>query len=309
LKIKLGNGLIPLNLLVLLLIAIIILLPATSFRIVLGIPFLLFLPGYTLVTALCPKKEGIDAIERVALSFGLSIALVPLIGLILNYMLWGIRVESILYSVASFIFITSVIAMIRRRRLDEQQRLCIEFWIKLPGWDSGALNKSLSIILLVSILGALGALSYAIVMPKLGERFTEFYILGPDGTAQGYPDEFVMDGDKIVVLVKYNGNETPVAYSGGGRVILGIINHEYEKTTYLIRVMIDEEPVSIYFDKEELDKIGPIELTHDGKWEYEIGFAPQHVGDNQKVEFVLYRDEVLYFDNPPHLWIDVKEQG
>jgi len=88
LRIKLGNGLIPINLLVLLLIAIIIMLPATSFRIVLGIPFLLFLPGYVLMTALYPKKEGPDAIERVALSFGLSIALVPLIGLILNYTLW-----------------------------------------------------------------------------------------------------------------------------------------------------------------------------------------------------------------------------
>jgi len=144
-------------------------------------------------------------------------------------------------------------------------------------------------------------------MPKLGERFTELYILGVDGTAQGYPDEFVMDGDKTV-LVRYDGDETPVAYSDGGRVVLGIINHEHENATYLIRVIIDEEPINIYFDKEELDKIGPIELAHDGKWEHEIGFTPQHVGDNQKVEFVLYKDEVLYFENPPHLWIDVKEQ-
>lgn len=306
-RIKLGNGLIPLNLLVLLLIAVIILLPATSFRIVLGIPFLLFLPGYILITALYPKKEGIDAIERVALSFGLSIALVSLIGLILNYVSWGIRVESVLYSVALFIFITSIVAMVRRRRLDEKQRLCIEFCLKLPGWSGGALNKSLSIILLVSILGALGALSYAIVTPKPGERFTEFYILGIGGTAQGYPDNFFMEGDKIV-LVKYNGDETPVVDSDGGRVVLGIINHEYETTTYLVRAMIDEEPVSIYFDKAEMGEIGPIELNHDEKWEREIGFLPQHVGDNQKVKFVLYKGEGLSFEASSHLWIDVKEQ-
>jgi len=307
LRIKIGNGLIPLNLLVLLLIAVIILLPSTSFRIVLGLPFLLFLPGYALTAALYPKKEGIDAIERVALSFGLSIALVPLIGLILNYTAWGITVESVLYSVVSFIFITSTIAMLRQARLPGQERFCIEFWLKLPGWGEGALNKSLSIILLVSMLGTLGALGYVIATPKLGERLTEFYILGPDGTAQGYPTEFVMSGDKVV-LVRYSGSETQEVASDSGRVILGIVNQEHENVTYLVGVMIDGEQVKVYFDEAELDKIGPIELIHKEKWEHEIGFAPQHVGDNQKVEFVLYKDGASYFETPPHLWIDVKGQ-
>jgi len=307
LRIKLGNGLIPLNLLVLLLIAVIILLPATSFRIVLGIPFLLFLPGYTLVTALYPKKEGIDAIERVALSFGLSIALVPLIGLILNYTPWGIRVESVLYSVSSFIFITSIIAMLRRRRLDEQQRHCIEFWLKLPRWGGGALNKSLSIILLVSILGALGALGYVIATPKPGERLTEFYILGPDGTTQGHPNEFVMDGDKVV-FVRYNGSETQEVASDTGKVILGIVNHECKNATYLVKVVIDGEQAKVYFDKDELDKLGPIELAHEEKWEHEIGFAPQHIGEKQKVEFLLYKNgESEPCLKPLYLWIDATE--
>jgi len=308
LRIKIGNGLIPLNLLVLLLIAVITLLPPTSLRIILGLPFLLFLPGYVLMTALYPKKEGIDGIERVALSFGLSIALAPLIGLILNYTPWGIRVESVLYSVASFIFITSIIAMLRRTRLPEQARFCIEFWLKLPGWGGSVLNKSLSVILLVSILGALGALGYVIATPKLGERLTEFYILGPDGAAQGYPNEFVMNGDKVV-LVRYNGGKIQEVTSDTGRVILGIVNHEHENATYLVRVIIDGEPVKVYFDKDELDKIGPIELAHEEKREHEIGFTPQHIGDNQKVEFVLYKDGALYFENPPHLRIDVKKQG
>jgi len=162
-------------------------------------------------------------------------------------------------------------------------------------------------MLLVSILGALGALGYVLVTPKLGERLTEFYILGPDSTAQGYPDEFVMDGDEVV-LVRYDGDETQEVASERGKIILGIVNREYEDATYLIRVSIDGETVRINFGKDELDKIGPIELAHEEKWEHEIGFAPQHVGNNQKVEFVLYKNEALYFEYPPHLWIDVKEQ-
>jgi len=50
-------------------------------RIILGLPLVLFLPGYSLIATLFPRKDDLDGIERVALSFGLSIAIVPLLGL------------------------------------------------------------------------------------------------------------------------------------------------------------------------------------------------------------------------------------
>jgi len=73
LRIKIGNGLLLLNLLSWLLIVAIIFLPSDVVRIILGTPFVFFFPGYALVAALFPKKEGVGGIERVALSFGLSI--------------------------------------------------------------------------------------------------------------------------------------------------------------------------------------------------------------------------------------------
>jgi uncharacterized membrane protein len=54
-------------------------------------------------------------IERVALSFGMSIAVTALIGLWLNYTPWGIRLEPILYSISAFIIILSAVAIFRRR--------------------------------------------------------------------------------------------------------------------------------------------------------------------------------------------------
>ena len=57
---------------------------------VLSLPFLLFIPGYTLIFVLFPSRKtdrGIDFIERIALSFGMSIV-VALIGLGLNYTPW-----------------------------------------------------------------------------------------------------------------------------------------------------------------------------------------------------------------------------
>lgn len=111
------NELILLNLLVIVLIAVFNLFPSNILRIILGVPFLFFFPGYALVTALFIKKEELDGIERVLLSLVMSIVIILLLGLILNYTPWGIRLEPILYSTALFIFITSVIAWLRRGQL------------------------------------------------------------------------------------------------------------------------------------------------------------------------------------------------
>ncbi|GAH60338.1 unnamed protein product, partial [marine sediment metagenome] len=203
----------------------------TTLRIVLGLPFVLFFPGYVLMAVLFPKREGLGGIERVALSFGMSIAVVPLIGLILNYTWWGITLEPTLYSIASFIFVVSIIAWVRRRRLPEEERFNIEFQLRLPGWGGGAWDKVLSVVLVVAILGALGTLGYVIAKPKVGERFTEFYILGVGGKAEDYPQELTI------------GEE--------GKVIVGIINREHERVSYHVEVMIDNV---------KNNEVGPIEL-------------------------------------------------
>jgi uncharacterized membrane protein len=62
-------------------------------RIVFGSLFTLFLPGYSLIEALYPREDELSPLERLALSIGLSLALVPLVGLVLNYTPWGIRLD------------------------------------------------------------------------------------------------------------------------------------------------------------------------------------------------------------------------
>lgn len=277
-KIRIGNELIPLNLLVLLLIVAIIFSPSTVLRTILGLPFLLFFPGYVLLAALFPSRGKLDGIERGALSFGVSIAVVPLIGLLLNYTWWGIRLEPVLYSVASFIFITSIIAWFRRRKLAEHERFNIAFQVRLPSWGNSIWDKALSIILAMTILGGLGVAGYAITVPKASERFTEFYILGLGGKATDYPKELKL------------GEE--------GRVIIVIINHEQEIVRYLVEVTMDG------IKKEEIG----VALEHGEKWEGQVRFTPDRVGDNQKVEFLLYKTgENEPYLKPPHFWVNVKE--
>jgi uncharacterized membrane protein len=87
----------------------------------------LFLPGYALIAALFPRKNDLDGIERLALSFGLSIAVVPLIGLGLNFTPFGIRLVPILVSLSVFTMAMLLIANLRRSQMSEEERFEVPF--------------------------------------------------------------------------------------------------------------------------------------------------------------------------------------
>ena len=95
---------------------------ATPIRIMVGFPLVLFLPGYSLICALFPKKNEMDGIERIALSIGLSIAVVVIIGLVLNYTPWGIRLGPILLAISSFALILVAVTAARRARSGREEK-------------------------------------------------------------------------------------------------------------------------------------------------------------------------------------------
>ena len=117
------------------------------------------------------------------------------------------------------------------------------------------------------------------VTPKVGEKVTGFYLRGPEGKATAYPRELVV------------GEET--------RVIVGIINREQETVSYRLEVRLMGITNS---------KIGPLVLGHEEEWEEAVSFTPRDAGDNQKVEFFLYRDgESEPYLQPLYLWVKVNE--
>ena len=92
--------------------------PWVTPRWVLGTLFVIFLPGYAFIEALFVNpisgKKELDQIARFALSIGMSLALVPLIGLLLNYTPWGIRLEPIAVSLSVFTLICVFVAAYRK---------------------------------------------------------------------------------------------------------------------------------------------------------------------------------------------------
>lgn len=86
--------------------------PLVYARYAFGSVFILVLPGYAFIKALFPTKE-IDNIERAALSIGLSLALVAIIGQILNYASWGIRTAPIIFSLSATTATFATVAIMR----------------------------------------------------------------------------------------------------------------------------------------------------------------------------------------------------
>jgi len=258
----------------------------TWIRTVLGLPMVLFFPGYALIAALFPKKDDLDGIERVALSFGLSIAVVPLLGLGLNYTPWGIRLIPILVTLVIFTLIMCAITIYRRSELPEGEVFSVPFTAffasiheEIFTKPESRVDRILTVILVISIIASVVMLVYVIVTPKQGEKFTEFYILGPGGMADDYPTEFIL-GDSSTVIV-------------------GVVNHEYALINYSLALVLENE---------SLTRNQEIMLAHNETWEQPVTFTPDRAGTDMKLQFLLHIENnftVPYRDL--HLWIDVSE--
>lgn len=92
-------------------------------RYITGSILVLFIVGYVTVELLYPDEESLSDLERLALSIGLSLAIVPLLGLILNYTPWGIRLTPILTTILTYSVAGSLGAAYRKYKHVKQARM------------------------------------------------------------------------------------------------------------------------------------------------------------------------------------------
>lgn len=127
-----------------------------------------------------------------------------------------------------------------------------------------ALNRALVAALAAAILLSTLAIAFVAMAPAPGENFTEFYILGPDGRAGGYPVKY------------YLGDVKPV--------IVGIVNHEYRDVTYDLVLRLNDSVSMTTLHEEKV-------TVPDGHaWEKTIGLRPDRAGTDMRLEFLLYAD-------------------
>ncbi|GGL44967.1 hypothetical protein GCM10009037_30460 [Halarchaeum grantii] len=282
----------------------------TPLRVLFGLPLVLFLPGYALVAALFPEAgsddAGIDGVERVALSFGLSIAVTPLLGLVLNFTPWGIRLIPILVAVGGFTLVAAGVAAVRRWETPSEER----FRVPYREWASDArvellepdttTDAALNVLLAVSVLVAVASVGYAVTVPQQGEAFTEFYYLtyGEDGdlVADDYPSEMVV-------------NES-------APLVVGVGNHEHRAQNYtwvLLEQQVHVENNTTLVDRSVRLETHRLRLAANETRHTNVTITPAFAGERQRFAFVLYKGEppadpsVESAYREVHLWANVTE--
>ncbi|MCJ7570898.1 MAG: DUF1616 domain-containing protein [Candidatus Thermoplasmatota archaeon] len=257
------------------------------FRIILSIPIIIFIPGHMLICALFPTKKtdkGIDFTERIALSLGLSLAIVPIFGIILNYTRWGFELGPIILTLEVFILIIGSIAVFRWYQTPPSNRFTITINIALPKHEN-RFDKTLTGILVMTVIIALILVVYAAITPKEIEKFTEFYYTASGGIGNDYPRDIIA------------GENTSI--------IIGIANHEYKTINYTVEVWLVNQTTiynqtlnnnkTVYNNLWFMNKINvtlehtPINLVENWtrQWEYNYIFNITHLGDFRLV-FLLY---------------------
>ncbi len=248
-------------------------------RSILAIPVVLFIPGYVLMAALFPRRDDIDVIGRIVLSFGLSIVIIPLLGMLLNFVL-GVRLIPILTVLSAYMIVLIFIAVYRRKKLSEDVRFSVQFYTIYNAITNGLKPKNrpdsiLTIILIFMIVLTIGTIYYTIVVPKVGERFTEFYILNSDGKADNYSTNLKLN--------------SPTSW------LVGITNREYATVNYTVQIVLDK---NILTNRTLI-------LDNNEKWEKNITFVSNRVGSDKELEFLLFKDNNFTIPyRSLHLWIN-----
>jgi uncharacterized membrane protein len=259
-------------------------------RTFLSLPMILFLPGYALIAMFFPDKNGLEGMERIALSVGMSVVVVPLIGLALNFTPWGIKEIPLLVSLSVFIFFMCGVAYIRRTRLPGDRiygvslkgsaiNLIVSFFEK-PGSKTESI---LRIFLVLSFIVLAGTVAYISLVPPEKEPFTEFYILGSGKMAENYKTDYIQ--------------------GESGTYIIGIKNNEYRTMNYTMEVRLDNKTLPLP------ESLQNIKLNHNSTLEEPLEITPSIEGRNMKLEFLLFNEtekNIPYRDL--RLWINVTEE-
>lgn len=329
----------------------------TPLRVVVGVPFLLFVPGYALLSVLFPSRRpdgsprpaspdeetdgrdgargegaengieaengsaiagdgerhhggrrtgGLSTLERVAVASGSSVAIVALVGIVLDGTAWGVTLESTLVAVGGVSVVLALLGARRRLAVPPSLRPTVPMVRALRAArarlfrPASGLDRVLTVVAVVSVLAAGVSVGIAASPGAQADNFTEFYLLvpAPDGT-----------------LV---ADDYPTAFDAGTpqRLVVGVDNHERTRLTYTVVTTIDRvDESSRVVETRELDRF-TVTLAHGEVAQEARTVAPEMTGERLRLTYYLYRGAVTPGEAPGeayrtvHLWVDVTgEEG
>lgn len=277
-----------------------------ALRTALVLPILLFVPGYALVSFCYPdlpgdpatrEREGwsLTSLERVGLAIAASVAIVPLITLVLNFTPMGIRARPVLGGVVIITSLLTLGALVRRFRLepDRRFRAPVLSWIRsslgtyltrsrATGRQRTAFeaktngHRILNLLLVGAVLVLLASVAYAAAGPKLPSE---------DSTST---ELYLLDGQGQYLL----GTENDV--SGGDSVpaVIAVENHENSEQTYT--VVIERQQVVVGEDSTKIKAESTADTFQQTVADGETAKIPrtfQGGGENLRVQVMLFRGD------------------
>lgn len=256
-------------------------------RAVLGLVYVLFMPGYTLQSLLFPRRSDLDNTERVVLAFALSGASVPLIVLLLDALPWGIALWPVVLSMSLLVLLSATASFLVRVRLIAGQGYSPLSRLDMRRWWAGQERTNrivYAILALILTTACLTAISI-VALPQPAEFFTEFYVLGQEGRPEDYPRQAV-PGESL-------------------QVTMGINNHERSGQSYWVEVWV-QDPLDAT-RRQQVGTFGVYELAVGESITAPLAWQMPWAGEDQQVEFLLFAsgEEGVYREL--RLWVDVEE--
>lgn len=276
-------------------------------RVPLGFIFVFVLPGYALTAALFPRRDvapvhssysfSIGGVERLVLSVGLSLAIVPLVSISLSLLSVPIALTSVIGSLGGLILVTTLVAAARTYSSPPQERFSLPLgWLRRGNGAGVSWNKfTVSFALILLLAGA--GLTAAIVGSGDGDTFSELAIHSPDEDgellAAEYPDSLTLDESETLHVE--------------------IENQEQRSVEYTVVVLLDSVDSSDgVVDRNELDRFH-VELDHGDRTVVEHELEPTRTGESLRVSYLLYVDgapdqpSLSNADTTVHFFTDVDE--
>lgn len=269
---------------------------STLVRAAIGFPLLFFLPGYATVSALFPRdptaadattevplvaENGVTGVERLALAFGLSVAVVPLLALLVATVSAGYSTTVVVTVVAAYVLTLVWIAAVRRLRVPADERYRVRFGRRIAAarrfvfGGSSVVHTAINVALAVSLLLALTTVGFALVSPQSGEQYTTLELLTEDDSGEYVTGEYpsvVEEGESFPVTIAVENRE------GADREYTAVVQEQW---------VSDGE----VHERTELDRLRY--AVPDGETAYGEGeVAPEADGGAVRIAVLLYEDDV-----------------
>jgi uncharacterized membrane protein len=244
-------------------------------------------------------------VERFALSLGGSLAILPLLAILVSLAAGTLTRWGLVAVVAGYVLVGAAATVLRRARRSASGARTRSVGgrggaSESDGWLSGGATP-VTVVLAASMLLAVAALGAAVAVPAGGEATTDLHLL----TEQ--------DGELVA-------NEYPDALTEGetATVTVGVTNAEHRSVEYTAvtevqRVEVDGRSI-VVTDKRRVDR-HDFELAHGESWRESQEFRATLTGDTVRFVTHLYRGDPP--ENPTaesayrttYVWVDVTPAG